>query len=222
MRRFYRSLVGTDVFYRPSVRCTRLRLGRPGAAFTVNPELINSDSIVYSFGIGTDISFDEALVSRFSLQVHAFDPTPRSLEWLRTQVLPSGLHVHPYGVADIDGTTTFDPPEDPAHVSYSMMDRCCDGRVICRVQRLCTIMAMLGHQWVDVLKLDVEGSEYSVLTDMLRSNIPVGQLCVEFHHRWPQIGARKTKQAIKALHSAGYGVFDVSLSGEEYSFIKVM
>jgi len=48
----------------------------------------------------------------------------------------------------------------------------------------------------------------------------VQQLLVEFHHRWAQIGVEKTRQAIRDLNAAGYRIFDVSPSGEEYGFVR--
>ena len=36
------------------------------------------------------------------------------------------------------------------------------------VSRLSTIMSELGHERLDVLKMDIEGAEYAVLDDMLR------------------------------------------------------
>ncbi len=82
-------------------------------------------------------------------------------------------------------------------------------------------MKMLGHACIDLLKMDIEGAEYDVLAEILTQRIPVKQLLVEFHHRWPQIGVEKTKQAICALNTAGFRIFSVSLSGEEYSFLHL-
>jgi len=49
-------------------------------------------------------------------------------------------------------------------------------------------MRELRHASIDLLKMDIEGAEYDVLADMISQRIPVKQLLVEFHHRWPQIG----------------------------------
>jgi hypothetical protein len=57
---------------------------------------------------------------------------------------------------------------------------------------------------------------------MLACRIPVKQLLVEFHHRWPHIGVAKTKRAIQELNAAGYRIFNVSPGGEEYSFQRTM
>jgi hypothetical protein len=80
-------------------------------------------------------------------------------------------------------------------------------------------MAELGHQYIDVLKMDIEGSEYDVIASILNSNIKVGQLLVEFHHRFFNDGFQRNKSAIKLLQSKGYVLFAISESGEELSFI---
>jgi hypothetical protein len=80
-------------------------------------------------------------------------------------------------------------------------------------------MKELGHDSIDILKMDVEGAEYAVLHDVLENSIIVRQLCVEFHHRWREIGVSKTREAISALRARGYRIFHISDSGEEYSFL---
>ena len=89
------------------------------------------------------------------------------------------------------------------------------------VHRLTTIMERLGHDHIDVLKMDIEGAEYGVIADLLSCNIRVDQLLVEFHHRWAEIGVNKTKQAVRELNERGYRIFNVSHNGEEYSFLKM-
>jgi len=46
----------------------------------------NSDLIIYSCGIGTDISFDKKILKKFpKSKVYGFDPTPISLQWIENQ-----------------------------------------------------------------------------------------------------------------------------------------
>ena len=47
--------------------------------FYLNPEFINEKSIIYSFGIGEDISFDLSLIKEFDCNVFGFDFTPKSI-----------------------------------------------------------------------------------------------------------------------------------------------
>jgi FkbM family methyltransferase len=217
-RRFVKSVIGSGKFYRAEIRCPYIRLGSRNAGFVVNPELLGRSSVIYSFGIGTDISFDLECVKRFSAQVHAFDPTPRSLEWIRNQDIPPEIHVHPYGLANFNGSLTLHPPADPKHVSYSLIERSGNGAE-CTVYTLSSIMRLLGHDHIDLLKMDIEGCEYDVMSDFLGRRIPIQQICVEFHHRWREIGHKKTESAIEALRGAGYRIFHVSPLGEEFSFI---
>ncbi|HEX3777949.1 MAG TPA: hypothetical protein VHV51_25955 [Polyangiaceae bacterium] len=59
------------------------------------PGWLDQDAVVYSFGVACDVSFDQALIAARGVTVHAFDPTPRSIEWVKTQVLPERFLFHP-------------------------------------------------------------------------------------------------------------------------------
>lgn len=207
----------------PQVNCKAEILGSSYGSYAICPDHITPDSIVYSFGVGEDISFDLALINRFGVSVCAFDPTPRSVHWLNSQTLPEGFRFFDYGIADFDGTARFYLPENPDHVSCTILDHPKSARqaIDVPVYRLQTIMHMLGHQRVSVLKLDIEGAEYAVLNNVLAYNVPVEQILVEFHHRFPGVGANTTKETISLLNKHGYKAFYVSPSQEEYSFIFV-
>jgi methyltransferase FkbM-like protein len=81
-------------------------------------------------------------------------------------------------------------------------------------------MQQVGCSEIDMLKLDVERVEYEVLDDMLKSDIKVRQLLVEYHHRFPQVGIERTNQSIAKLCANGFRLFNVSESGDEYSFLQ--
>jgi len=216
-----RALRGRDLWQGAQTRCERVTLGNAAACWCICPQNLSASSVIYSIGVGEDISFDLALIQRFGMQVHAFDPTPQSVEWLQGQTPPPEFVFHAYGIAGVDGSCAFVPPENPAHVSHTIVPRTSSRPGIkVPMHRLGTIMRELGHASIDLLKMDIEGAEYDVLADMINQRIPVKQLLVEFHHRWPQIGVGRTKQAIQALNAAGYRIFNVSPSGEEYSFLQ--
>ncbi len=219
-RRALRSLAGRDVFYMRDVAAPCLRLGDGEAAWHVCPDRLGPTSVVYSAGIGTDVSFELALIERFQVRVEAFEPTPRSLAWIGSQGLPPQLIVHEFGLAAWDGTARFSPPRDPAHVSYSMIRDVSYGPVVeAKVHRLATVAAMLRHTRIDVLKMDIEGAEYKVLADCLSSGLVIDQILVEFHHRWDTVGIAETKKAIALLKRAQYMIAHVSATGCEYVFL---
>lgn len=214
--------MGLDPVHRVELVCPRLHLGSDYGGWTIQPDLLDSTSIVYSFGVGQDVSFDLALIERFGLTVHAFDPTPRSSAWVRAQQLPKAFVFQESGLADFDGFATFHPPQRENHVSYSTVSRVARGVLPIQreVFRLETIMRALGHERIDLLKMDIEGSEYGVIDALVESQIQVRQLLVEFHHRLPGVGATKTDDAVRQLRQRGFKLFSLSPSGEEYSFVS--
>lgn len=188
----------------------------------LNPQLLSRDSIIYAFGVGDDISFDLSLVSRFGCTVHAFDPAPRSIEWAKTQETPPEWILHQYGLADVDGTITLYSPDDPDWVAdtvYAKQYSASKG-VSCAVYRIRTIMQMLGHSQISLLKMNIEGAEYSVISDLLKSEVPVKQLLVSFHHSFKEVGIARTLSAVRALNDAGYKTCHISYNGEEVCFLN--
>jgi FkbM family methyltransferase len=206
---------------RPDVRVPIVRLGSDYGGFPVHPDGLGPGSVVYSVGVGEDASFDRALLERFGVELHAFDPTPRSVAWVAAQRWPAGFHFHPVGVAARDGRARFFAPADPAWVSHSLVPRpgAADAALEVEVQRVATLARERGHAHLDLLKLDVEGAEYEVIEDLLASGPPVDQLLVEFHHRMPGIGLGRTRRAIAALRAAGFALVAISPSFEEWAFV---
>ena len=56
--------------------------------------LVDQSAVVYSFGIGEDISFDEGLIISYNISVYGFDPTPRSIEFVAKKITQI-LYSHP-------------------------------------------------------------------------------------------------------------------------------
>ena len=219
-------LIGKDFYQRRQVKCSHLTFGNRFADWTFCPDHLDECSVIYSFGVGEDISFDLELMEHFELHIHAFDPSPRSIAWMGQQDLKEEFHFYPYGLAGSDGTVKFSEPSEPGIHSLKMT-RSQHGRAAGEntmelpVKRLSTIMQELGHEAIDILKMDIEGAEYEVIEDIINAAVPVTQVLIEFHHRFDHIGIGKTRGSISSLNEAGYGIFHVSASGEEMSFIKI-
>ncbi len=220
-RRWLGSLLGLDVWQRPEVAVRTVRLGDAGGRWAVAAEGLGPGAVVYACGVGTDVSFERDLIARYGVTVHGFDPTPLSLAWAAGRQFPPGFHFHPYGVADYDGTARFAPPRKLKFPSFSMVrEGGVGGAVEAPVRRLATLRESLGLPPPDVLKLDIEGAEYAVLADLLAGECRPAQLLVEFHHRWREVGARRTREAIARLRGAGYRVAEVAPNGLEFTFVK--
>ncbi|MDD2822968.1 MAG: FkbM family methyltransferase [Candidatus Daviesbacteria bacterium] len=214
-------LLGVDpVFFQQQI-CLKKHFGTPYGGWTIALEGINKNSIIYSFGIGTDISFDLDLIKKYSLTINAFDPTPKSLEWLKQQKIPKSLKVYQWGIADYDGKEKFTLPPQENFVSFrkTKKDKS-DKNIKLPVFQLSTIMKKLGHKRIDILKMDIEGFEYQVIENILKSNLEIKQILVEFHHRFSGFSKKDTEKAINKLNKFGYKIFNISDVGLEYSLIK--
>jgi FkbM family methyltransferase len=219
--RLLKAGVGLDVYRRAELTVPTVLLGDPGGRWSIVPDGLGPGAVVYALGVGTDISFERDLIARYHVTVHAFDPTPISLQWAADQPLPKGFTLHPYGVADFDGVATFAAPRKRKFASFSLVRAEGVGpSVEAPVRRLRTLVDLLDLPEPDVLKMDIEGAEYTVLPDLLSAGFRPRQILVEFHHRWREVGPRRTRQALALLAAHDYRIVHVSDNGMEYGFLK--
>ncbi len=236
--RLYRSIKGSRWYWRVKLFLKRLSgrelwlrrdttiPTRESDQWLYAPDAVPADAIVYCFGVGDSIDFEAALLDEHSVTVHAFDPTPTTLNWIESQHTPAGFEFHALAVAGKDSTLTLYPRvRRRGRRSETMWTAVSDriepnSGIEVPAFTVPSIMRELGHSHVDLVKLDVEGAEYDVIDAMLvHANLPT-QLLVEFHHRFEQIGKERTRQYIIKLNNAGYDLFGISRTGRELSFIR--
>ena len=80
-------------------------------------------------------------------------------------------------------------------------------------------MRRLGQRHVDVLKLDVEGSEFEVIPDLIDSGISVDQLLVEIHYHFRSRSFRAGLALIDLIKRHGMRCIHVSPRGFEFTFV---
>ena len=186
------------------------------------PGLLNKDSVVYSFGIGKDISFDTKLIRNHGCRIYGFDPTPNSINWIKQQKHSSLFSFFPFGISEKSGIAAFYLPANPKYVSGSLTaDNTTPDHVAVDVEMksLSDICQMLGHNHIHLLKMDVEGAEYRVLENILTLPITIDQICVEFHDRNASSTVPKSKATVELLRNHGYEIVAVSISYEEVTFV---
>ena len=194
--------------------------GTEYGGWPVLSNLVDSKSVVLSFGLGEDISFDLGVINRFGCRVIGFDPTPKSVDWLAEQDLPEQFEFVNVGLAAQTGVLTFNAPANPDFASYSTVHAASGGRNIeLPVKDLETIVSETSIDKIDVLKMDIEGSENEVIEMLPDSKIRPGQILVEFHHRIHNTDFAGTREAIKTLEQIGYRLFYVSTQGDEFAFV---
>jgi FkbM family methyltransferase len=179
------------------VICENIWYGSEYGGFYVYPFPLNEDSIVYSFGLGTDISFDKMMYEKHKCHIYAFDPTPKSINWISNQNLFEKFHFYNYGISNKSGFVDFYLPKNPNYISgsicnFSHLDS--HEKIMVRMKTIKEIMSELHHNHIDLLKIDIEGHEYEVVDDILLSDISVNQILIEFHARFEKNGYYKRKR----------------------------
>jgi len=224
-----------------------IRLGTPYGGWIIprNPAL-TANSICYLAGAGEDISFDCALVKRFSCMVRIIDPTPRAIQHFielertimagrRFSINNSNtefydihaadlarLSFSPFGLADKDAELNFYMPQDPAHVSCSTVNlQRTNEYFTAQCYRLSTLMSQHGDVEIDLLKMDIEGAEYMVIRDLLASNLLPPILLIEFDEAHTPIDDNSMDRInayIKLL--IGAGMRCIAVEGCNVTFVR--
>ncbi|MFD2968460.1 FkbM family methyltransferase [Sphingobacterium bambusae] len=216
--------IGKIAFIDIEHRIAKRWYGSDYGGFYVHPDVLHQDSIVYSFGIGQDVSFDKAIIQAHQCQVFGFDPTPKSITWIGEQQLPKQFHFYPVGLGTKTEEVKFHLPKNKDHVSGSVFDHKLvseEDYVAVPLKSFADILLDTGHQAIDVLKMDIEGSEYVVIESILQAGIPIKQLLLETHERFFEDGREKGERFFQTLYDHGYRIFAISDTYQEISLIKV-
>lgn len=183
---------------------------------------LNDSSVVYSFGIGEDLEFSEVIIKELNCNVYAFDPTPKSINYVHNHKLfnDGRFNFYPVGLADYDGVAQFHLPKNDDYVSGSIdrWDGVKNKSIEVDVKKLKTIMNELGHKKIDLLKMDIEGTEFSIIGDIVNSNIDVRQICVEVHDRFYSDGSNRLIEMREKLKMAGFSL--VGRNHDNLTFLK--
>ena len=204
------------------VSCKTSALYGGDHGWVVDESLLNRESVIYSVGVGSNIDFDVELINSLGATVHAFDPTPRSIEWVKSQKLPKHFIFHPFGLSAENGHMDFFPPAKASSTHFSPIDRYGDTNNIVKapVKDIDTIASELNHKEIDLLKMDIEGAEYEVIEALPKNRVAINQILIEFHHMYKGIPISKTVDAISTLSNLGFELFNISQRTYEFSFRK--
>jgi len=166
--------------------------------WTIATRTVHQNAIIYSGGVGEDISFEQELVRRYGVKIHVFDPSPVATNTIETANLDA-LVFKPVGLA-ASSTAKFSVGGGTGAGTWLKAG---SGQSLA-CTNIASEMAVNGHDFIDLLKIDIEGFEYEVLEGCLAEQLSIKQLCVEFHDFFPEISRAKTTNMIRALQSRGF------------------
>lgn len=225
------------------------RIGTPYGGWIIPQNRLNNNSVCYLVGAGEDISFDLGMAARYGCTVHIFDPTPRAIAHsegllrglkqgipVKCATSPSGfyplyppeladlLQFHPFGIWNDDTVLRFFAPKNAAHVSHSLVNlQQSEQYIEVPVRRLSGLMQELGHNKIDLLKLDIEGAEYQVLQSLLDDDIEVGILCIEYDesaaNHLDSKYLQRIESSLQSLLDAGFHVIAKEPNCHNYTLV---
>ena len=210
-------------FFMKKIKISSKWVGNSYGGFYVHPNTLNNESVIYSVGIGTDISFDLELIQHLNCKVYAFDPTPKSINWIKNKNISKKFIFNDYGISGTKAIKPFFLPKNPDHVSGSLFEMKTVNTynsINLNFETILSIMKTYKHRKIDLIKMDIEGSEYDIIEYIYKRKIEIDQILVEFHPHLIKDGKSKTKKSIGLLNEMGYKCFGISDSMLEYSFIK--
>jgi len=172
---------------------------------------VSTSAIVYSFGLGEDTSWDEAILDRGGT-VYGFDPTPKSIKYISHRrelwTRKGKFHHFAVGLSTRKGKVEFTKPLNPEHVSMRQgTHKNMGDTIVVKVDSLKNLLQQNEHTHIDILKIDVETSEYAILEDLIQARyFPFSQLLVEFHDVKQEKYKNRLNTIIAGLALNGFAV----------------
>lgn len=208
---------------------------------------VRADSICYCAGAGEDISVEAGLAARFGCTVFILDPAPRAARHFadlaeavkQDRAFPidhsatnfysldaetfGRLRFLDWGLYKADGLMRFYGPQNEKSVSHSIKNlRRREEYFDAQCYTVKTVMELLGHQRIDLLKIDIEGAEYDVVGSVIDTGLRPGVLCVEFEEGHTPVDVNfvnRIFQTIRQLERYGYAL--VAVDAWTFTFMDI-
>lgn len=178
----------------------------------------DSKPIIYSFGIGSDITFDRAAVSHFNVPIYMYDPTPGVSVFMEQYADDSNLKFTNEGVYREDTSTKLFLSSQAGKLNSSLYPiHGKDGEyVTIRCRTLKDFMEINGHTSLDILKMDIEGVADDVMHQFLdETDIRPKQIVTELEVKGienPIIYLPKLLDLMTKLKDNGYIIYNQLLT----------
>lgn len=187
---------------------------------------LNSQSTIIDVGCGFEAEFSVTLINKHNLKAFAVDPTHKHAPYLKKieEKYPSNFVHLQYALSAENGSTVFYEAENCESGSLLNSHQNVLNDTITEYDvtliDLPELLKITGLQKVDLLKIDIEGAEYTLLNDKnIEALNSVEQLFVEFHHISVKNYSKKdTLKIVKQIENAGFNSF--CNDGLNYLFYK--
>ncbi|TSC65838.1 MAG: FkbM family methyltransferase [Candidatus Berkelbacteria bacterium Gr01-1014_85] len=163
---------------------------------------LTEQSIVVDVG-GYLGDWSQAIHDRYQPKIYIFEPVPVFVEKLRHRFANhKSIQIFAYGLAGQAERIKIKPTDDATSVfgegptQEATPETTPEATLEIDLQPASQTFRSLGLNSIDLLKLNIEGAEYALIADLIKSGYirQVNNLQVQFHHFVP--GARQLRQAL--------------------------
>ena len=213
-----------------------IRLGTNyGGWILPSDNILQSNSIIYSAGVGEDISFDIKLQSKYDCSIYLIDPTKKAIKHFdeckkyfsdKNFTFTGGIQNDYYneiknenpnfkkfnyidkGLWNKKDILKFYKQDNENYVSQSLINGMFSNNYeLVNVFSIKDMMQEYNHTHIDLVKLDIEGAENIVLNQMLDDKIYPKYLCIEFDLLLKNKDPEHTtRKIIERLQNEGYKI----------------
>lgn len=174
-----------------------------------------SKPVIYSFGVGNDVSFDVEAADIFGVPVFMYDPTPNVALLMNDYRGDQRLVFKNEGIYSRDAEVKLYTSDKVLNSSlYPIHGK--DKHEIVRCRTLGDFLAENGHDHIDILKMDVEGVADDVLEQIMdETEIRPKQIVTEFEIKGienPLTYLPRILALTQMLQDKGYMIFNQLLT----------
>lgn len=174
-----------------------------------------SKPIIYSFGVGNDVSFDVEAADLFGVPIFMYDPTPNVALFMKDFEDNEHLIFKKEGIYSRDAEVKLYTSDKVLNSSlYPIHGK--EKHEIVRCRTLADFMAENGHDHIDILKMDVEGVSDEVLEQIMdETQIRPKQIVTEFEIKGienPLTYLPRILAVAQKLQDHGYLIFNQLLT----------
>jgi len=196
---------------------TYQRMGTKYGGWWIDTDLLaNKNPLLIDCGLGKDISFPIEFLKKYNGYVVGIDPDPKSISFCE-KVKPKNMEIRskafwkkPGEAIKFNLARPIEKLPKGADGSGSILSShdYVDGgeEIEVYTTSLFEILSSLNKSACDILKLDIEGAEYEVISDLISSGHinTINQLLVEFHHGVTHFNLNDTNKIVRDLERADF------------------
>lgn len=152
---------------------------------------LNEDSLVFDIG-SFEGNYAEVLYDKYHCNIYAFEPVKEFADKLEIKFKNNDkIKVFPIGLS---GTTAETYISHDGSAS-SIFGKNKSGEII-NLKKVSEFIKENNIQYIDLMKINIEGAEYELLNDLLESSLinNVGNILVQFHTH-----VKNPEKAVKAM-----------------------